>query len=455
MKDQDSSQIKEMFYPKTIAVIGASPDKKKIGYEIFKNLQKFTGKVYPVNKKEDTILDQKTFDSVLDIDDQIDLVIIAIPVNYVKTALEECGKKNVKGAVIISAGFSEIGKKGLEEEIVQTAKKYSIRLIGPNSAGIANNDTSMNATFIMDSKKGHISFVSQSGALGAAIIYKTVYEGIGFSKFISLGNMADIGFCEAIEFLAADKNTKSIALYMEGVKDGKRFIQVAKSCSKKKPILVLKSGKTRAGSQAVSSHTGSLAGNDSIYDTAFKQAGVIRTETIDSLLDAADVFSQNHMERNNVVILTNAGGPGILAADECEKQGFNVPTLSQSTQNKLKKTLSPYASTRNPVDTTAQAGYKEYLKCIKILQNDNDIDAIAAVIVVPTFIQIGMTEHARGIIDGWNKKKPLVTCFMSGEVALTSKNFLSTNSIPCYPSPERAVKALSALWKFSRWKNEN
>ncbi len=455
MTTSQSKSLSKLIYPFSVAIIGASANKKKIGYEIYKNIKKFKGHIYLVNSKGGNIGGNKIYSSIISIKDEIDLAIIAIPATYVIDVIEECGKKGVKAAVIITAGFSETGNESTEQELLAVAKQYGVRIVGPNSVGIANNDITMNGTFIMDSKKGHISFISQSGALGAAIVYKTIYENIGFSKFISLGNMVDINFCDMVEYLATDNDTKSIALYIEGIKNGKRFIKIAKRCSLKKPIIALKSGKSNSGSRAAASHTGSMAGDDDIYEAAFRQAGILRADTIDDLIDWANVFSLNKTTGNRVAILTNAGGPGILAADECEKQGLIVAKLSKETSEKLKKILPPYASTNNPIDTIAQAGYEEYIKSLKILQEDTMIDAILAVVVVPNFTNIGMTVHARALVDGWDKEKTLITCFMSGEIATASMRYMAANDIPCYPSPERAAKALGALWSYSRWYNEH
>ena len=455
MSINETMNLNNIFHPKSIVLIGATNNKKKIGYDIAKNISIYDGKIFFVNRNEDFIGGKRSYSSVMELEGSADLVIIAIPAHKVEDVLEECGKKGIKGAVIISAGFSEIGDYGSEEKLCKISKKYGIRIIGPNSVGLTNNEIDLNATFTMNSKKGHIAFLSQSGALGAAIIYKTVYEDIGFSKFVSLGNMADIDFCTLLEYLSNDGGTKSIAIYMEGITDGKKFIKIAKECSLKKPVIVLKSGTSMEGARATSSHTGSLAGSDSTYDAAFKQSGVLRAKTIDNLLDMAKVFSLPMLESNNVAILTNAGGPGILATDECVLQGLNVPMLSEGTMSKLKRILSRYASVKNPIDTIAQADYNQYYNCIKTLQNDNCIDAILSIIVVPTFAKIGMNAHAKAIVDGWDHEKPLVTCFMSGEMATSSIRYMLINKIPSYPSPERAAIALGSLWKYSKWYNEH
>jgi len=455
MEENDIRGLNEIFNPRSIALIGATNNKRKVGYDLVRNLKSYNGRLYLINKEEKEIEDMPSYPSVMDIEEDIDLAIISIPAHGVQKVLEECGKKNIRGAVIISAGFSEIGDVESERLLMEISKKYDIRIIGPNSIGITNNARELNATFTLNSKRGEIAFLSQSGALGAAIIYKTVYEDIGFSKFVSLGNMSDVNFCTLLKYLPNDKETKSIALYMEGIEDGKQFIRVAKECSKIKPVIVLKSGRSTAGARATASHTGSIAGSDDIYDAAFKQAGILRANTIDELLDYAKVFSQDRMKGNRVGILTNAGGPGILATDECERQGLEIPRLSKETSSKLKKILSPYASVKNPIDTIAQVDYNQYCRCIELLQEDENIDAILSIIVVPTFAKIGMNTHARAIVDTWDKSKPVVTCFMSGEVATSSIRYMLINKIPSYPSPERAASSMGALWKYSKWYDEH
>jgi acetyl coenzyme A synthetase (ADP forming)-like protein len=448
-------RLDALFYPSSVAVIGASSKRSKIGYEVLKNLKRFKGRVYAVNPKESSILGIATAASIGDIEDSVDLAIIAIPAASIPDVLEQCGAKGVRAAVVLSAGFSEAGAREAEQELSQIASKYDMVLVGPNTVGIANNSVELNASFLVQSKQGGISFLSQSGALGAAVMYKTVYEDIGFAKFVSLGNMAGIGFSDLLAYLSDDTDTASIALYIEGVKSGREFLSAATRCSRKKPIIALKSGRSAAGKRATSSHTGSLAGSDEVYDTAFRQAGVIRANTIDELLDMAKAFEMPKPKGGNVAILTNAGGPGILAADACERYGLAVTPLGANTVSQLKTVLPAYAATGNPVDTIAQSGYDEYLKCMQILQADPSVDAILAVIVVPTFTRIGYTTHAKALLDGWDHKTPLVTCFMSGDVTSTSIELMKLNGIPAYPSPERAACALGALYKYATWYNEN
>ncbi|WP_297523562.1 CoA-binding protein, partial [Thermococcus sp.] len=341
------------FRPRGIAVIGASNDPLKLGYEVFKNLKKYRdGKVYPVNVKDEVVQGVRAYKNVKEIPGEVDLAIIVVPKRFVKQTLIDCGKKGVKGAVIITAGFGETGEEGKKEEreLVEIAHRYGMRLIGPNCVGVMNTHNEVNATFIMDARKGDIAFVSQSGALGAGIVYKTVKEGIGFSKFVSVGNMADLDFAELMEYLADTEEDKAIALYIEGVKDGRKFIEVAKRVTKKKPVIALKAGRSESGARAASSHTGSLAGSWKIYEAAFKQGGVLIAETIDDMLSMARAFTQPLPRGKRVAIMTNAGGPGVLTADEIDKRGLKLANLEEKTIEELRSFLPPMAAVKNPVD---------------------------------------------------------------------------------------------------------
>lgn len=444
------------FKPGTIAVIGASNDPMKLGYEVFKNLKKYKdGRVYPVNVKDETVQGVKAYKNVRDIPDEVDLAIIVVPKRFVKQAIIDCGEKGVKGAVIITAGFGETGEEGKKEEreLVEIAHSYGMRLIGPNCVGVMNTHNDMNATFIMDAKKGSIAFVSQSGALGAGIVYKTVKEGIGFSKFISVGNMADLDFAELMEYLADTEEDKAIALYIEGVRDGRKFIEIAKRVTKKKPVIALKAGKSESGARAASSHTGSLAGSWKIYEAAFKQSGVLVAETIDDMLSMARAFTQPLPKGKRVAIMTNAGGPGVLTADEIDKRGLKLANLEEKTIEELRSFLPPMAAVKNPVDMIASARGEDYYRTAKALLEDPNVDMLIAICVVPTFAGMTPTEHAEGIIRGVkevNNGKPVLGLFMAGYVSEKAKELLEANGIPSYERPEDVAAGAYALVQQAR-----
>ena len=448
------------FKPKTIAVIGASNDPLKLGYEVFKNLKKYQGgRVYPVNVKDEVVQGVKAYRNVKDIPDEVDLAVIVVPKKFVKQTIIDCGEKGVKGIVLITAGFGETGEEGKREEreLVEVAHRYGMRIIGPNCVGIMNTHNSMNATFIMDAKKGDIAFVSQSGALGAGIVYKTLKEGIGFSKFISIGNMADVDFSELMEYLADDEESKAIALYIEGIKDGRRFMEAAKRVTKKKPVIVLKAGKSESGARAASSHTGSLAGSYRIYEAAFKQTGILVANTIDEMLSMARAFTQPLPKGNKVAIMTNAGGPGVLTADEIDKYGLKLANLKEETMQKLREFLPPMAAVRNPVDMIASARGEEYYRTAKLLLEDENVDILIAICVVPTFAGMTPTEHAEGVIRAVkevNSGKPVLALFMAGYVSEPAKELLEKEGIPVYERPEDVGIAAYALWEIARRKKK-
>ncbi|MCA6213378.1 acetyl-CoA synthetase [Thermococcus sp. 101 C5] len=445
------------FTPKSVAVLGASNDPLKLGYEVFKNLKEYGGKVYPVNIKEEVVQGVKAYKNVKEIPDDVDLAVIVVPKPFVKQSIIDCGEKGVKGAVVITAGFGETGEEGKKEEreLVEIAHKYGMRIIGPNCVGIMDTHSNLNATFIMKAKKGSVAFISQSGALGAGIVYKTIKEDIGFSKFISVGNMSDVDFADLMEYLADDENSKAIALYIEGIKDGKRFMEVARKVSKKKPIIALKAGKSESGARAASSHTGSLAGSYAIYEAAFKQSGILVANTIDEMLSMARAFTQPLPKGKRVAIMTNAGGPGVLTADEIDKRGLKLANLKEETMEKLRSFLPPMAAVKNPVDMIASARGEEYYKTAKLLLEDDNVDMLIAICVVPTFAGMTPTEHAEGVIRAVkevNNGKPVLALFMAGYVSEKAKELLEKEGIPAYERPEDVGVAAYALAEFAKAK---
>ncbi len=444
------------FKPRAVAVIGASNDPLKLGYEVFKNLKKYkAGKVYPVNVKDEEVQGVRAYRNVKDIPDEVDLAVIVVPKRFVRQTVIDCGEKGVKGIILITAGFGEVGPEGKKEErqLVEIARKYGMRLVGPNCVGIMNTQDDMNATFVMDAKKGNIAFISQSGALGAGIIYKTVKEGIGFSKFVSIGNMADVDFSEFMEYLADTEEDKAIALYIEGLKDGRRFMEVAKRVTRKKPVIVLKAGKSESGARAASSHTGSLAGSWRIYEAAFKQSGVIVAETIDDMLSMARAFTQPLPKGKRVAIMTNAGGPGVLTADAIDRLGLNLADLKPGTIEGLRSFLPPMAAVKNPVDMIASARGEDYYRTAKLLLEDPNVDMLISICVVPTFAGMTPTEHAEGVIKAVkevNNGKPVLGLFMAGYVSEKAKEVLEANGIPSYERPEDVAAGAHALVEFAK-----
>jgi len=441
--------IKDLFEPKSIVVIGASNDLKKWGGGIVHNLMSggYNEDILTVNPKEQIIQGCPCFNSVLEISDEIDMAIIAVPANRFISALTECGEKGVKGIVAITAGFKEIGNIDLENEIISICKKYNMRLLGPNCLGFINLDKHINASIIEETPKfGSISFIVQSGTMGIAMVENAVLNGIGLNKIISMGNKANIDDVDILEYLEQDESTKTIVIYAEGIARGKDFMKIAKNIEK--PIIILKAGRSKKGAKAAFSHTGTMAGSDEVYSTAFKQSGVIRVNEMEELFDAAIVFSQNLPRGNRVGIIANGGGAGIIATDLCEKYGIELPDFEQNTIDRIKKISKEYASIRNPIDTAADNTYKIYYETISAILNDSNIDAI---IVIYVHTQLADSiPPANGIIyanitTNFIPYKPIITCFFGGHGYEKGVKILEERGIPNYTTPERAVRALNYL----------
>ncbi len=439
--------LSSIFEPASIAVIGASNNETKWGGRILKNiLGGFKGKVYPVNPNEKEVQGVVSYSSVADIPDDVEMAVIAIPSQLVLQVAEECGKKGVRGIVVVSAGFSETGSAGaeLEQKLVSIVRKYGMRMIGPNTLGIVNEPVNLNATVIGRlPNPGTISFITQSGTLGLAIAEWTIDMGLGLCKVISTGNKADTDDVDLIEYLDNDPATGVIAMYAEGIKRGRKFLEAARRT--KKPIIAIKTGRSKRGAKAVFSHTGSIAGSDEVYSAAFRQAGILRADTIDEVFDAALAFSCQPLPRgNNVAIISNGGGASIVATDECERHGMNIADLSDETREKIKKVIPGFASASNPVDTAGTSSYAAYSESIKALLLDKNVDALIA-IYVHTLMSDAIPP-AEAVVEIKRKcPKPVIACWMGGTGTEKGVEILKSGCLPNYSVPERAVKALAAL----------
>lgn len=448
--------LNTFFYPKSIAIVGASNNPRKFGYELMKNIIEggYKGKIIPVNIKEEEVMGFKAVKNIGEVQEWIDLVIIAIPANFIPKVVQECAEKGIKNVIIVSGGFSEVGGEGkkLEREVVKIAKENGIRIIGPNCVGIQNTEASLNASFVMRALPGSIGVITQSGALGASQIYMATSKGIGFSKFINLGNACDVSIPEAIKYLADDPQTKVIALYIEGVSEGKLFMDALKYTTAKKPVVVVKAGRTEAGMRAVLSHTGSLAGKDAIFDAVFKQTGAIRVETLLQLFNVARLIVEQPPPRGKrVAIITNAGGAGVLSADQCANHGLVLSELTEETKNTLRSFLPPIASVLNPVDIIASANMEIYKKTVETVIKDPNVDCLIVACVVPTFLGMKPDEHARGVVEALKhakERKTVVACWMAGEIAEPGKKILSENHIPVYSCPRGAAHALASYIRY-------
>ena len=449
-------QLEYMFRPKSVAIIGASRKPGKIGHEILRNLieYKYPGKIYPVNPSAEEILGLKCYKSVIEIPDEVDLAVVSVPAKLVPTILEECGKKGVKAVAVISAGFGEIGNVELEKQIVEIARKHNMRLLGPNIFGLVYTPSRLNASFgPRDVLPGNIAFISQSGALGIALMGWTILEEIGLSAVVSVGNKADIDDADLLEFFYHDEDTKVILIYMEGVKNGRRFMDVAKRVSKKKPIVVIKAGRSERGAKAVASHTGSLAGSDRIYDAAFRQCGVLRASNFEEAFDWARALATLPPPKGeNVVIITNGGGAGVLATDACEANGLHLMEMTSDLENHFRKYMPPFGSPHNPVDLTGQASEEQYKGALLEALNEPRIHSI--ILLYCQTIITDPLKLADAIIEVYSEaktKKPVVVNFVGGVECDKAMRRLEKAGIPTYPTPERAVSALAAVHRWARF----
>jgi acetyl coenzyme A synthetase (ADP forming)-like protein len=447
----------DMFFnPKSVAVIGASATPGKLGHDVLANLQTsgYRGDLYPVNPRGGEILGLTAYPSVLDIPGPVDMVVILVPAAFVAGVLEESGKKGVQGAVIITAGFKEAGPEGAEMErtLLEIAGRYGMRIIGPNCLGIIETGVSMNASFAAATpERGSIAFMSQSGALCTAILDYAVAEGIGFSHFVSLGNKADVDEVALMQAWAEDDETNVVIGYIEGLRDGQEFIRVARETARKKPVIAVKSGRTASGSKAVSSHTGSLAGSDAAYDAAFAQAGVLRADSVQELFDYSTAFAyQPALKGNRIAIVTNAGGPGVMATDALERNGLVLATLQPETEQTLAGVLPAAANIHNPVDVLGDAKADRYAQAIELVLQDGGVDGVMVIVTPQTATDIaGTAEQFAAISKSYDK--PVLGCWMGKKDAQQGIDVLSAHHVPNYPFPERAVGAFGAMLRYSRW----
>ncbi len=431
------------FYPSSVAVFG-SFRKGAIAHEILRNIVEggFEGRIVPVNPKGGTVeVAGKTFEILQKLEEPVDTAIIAVPAKIVPALIDEIGPL-IRGAVVISAGFSEVGNVELERELVERARKHGVRIIGPNCAGIFGVHGKFFGSFEVRVSPSGLALISQSGAFGGAALAMGNEEGIGFSAFVSYGNAADLNESDFLEYFAGDPNTRAIALYIEGVKDGRRFLRALRYASSKKPVIILKAGKSASGAKAAASHTGSLAGSYEIYRAAFRQAGAIEVEEMEELFDAAKAFEMYTKAGKRVAVITNSGGPGVLATDKLESLGLEMAKLSDETTQKLRSFLPPQCSVKNPIDLIADADYERYRRTIEIVCRDENVDSLLVICVPPIFLP--SEEIARAVIEA-ECDKPIIVNFMAGELVRDGVEVLERHGVKNFPTPERAARALKWL----------
>ena len=446
-----------LFAPKSVAVIGASNRQGSVGRAVFTNilLNEYTGTVYPVNPKDRSISGVRSYSSVQELPESVDVAVVVVPASVVPSVTEDCGRKGVKGLIVISAGFKEIGQDGaaLERQVVSLAQKYSMRMIGPNCLGVINTDPEvrLNASFASQMPlEGSISFASQSGALGEAVIDYAAGEGIGFSKFISVGNKADVNENDILEYLRADPKTKVILLYLEDIVDGRKFVDTVSKVTEEKPIIAVKAGVSPEGAKAASSHTGALAGSDEAYNAILKQSGVLRVESIIDLFDYARAFAKQPLPRGNrVAIITNGGGPGIMATDASVRYGLQISQFSEATKAKLRAGLPKEASVNNPVDLIGDAQSDRYELALQALY-DEGVDC--GLILLTPQAMVDLKKVAETIASvGPRSGKTILTSILGLTDITPAVEVLESNNIPHYTFPESAVRALTAMYEYQRW----
>ncbi|MEM3896002.1 MAG: acetate--CoA ligase family protein [Archaeoglobaceae archaeon] len=436
--------MRSFFYPNSIALVGASAKKGSVGNVILKNLKKFGGKIYAINPNHTEIEGVECFPSVESLPEVVDLAIIATPARTVSKIVNECGRKGIKNVIVISAGFRETGSEGavLEEKVAEIARKHGIRLLGPNCLGVINPEINLNATFseIMP-RKGKIAFLSQSGAFILAVILWAQKSKFGFSKIVGMGNKAVLSEADFLRFFATDEKTEAIMLYVEGIRNGKEFMEVARKVAKEKPIIVMKAGKTESGARAASSHTGSLAGSYEIYKTAFEQCGIVVAETVEELFDFSFALSR-FRRAGRVAIVTNSGGPGVMASDAVEINGLELANFKRETIEELRKILPPSANFYNPVDILGDADTERFVKALDAVEMDENVGSIVA-ILAPT----AQIDYRKAVDRVLTSKKPIFCCFMGLDEF--DEERLIESRIPNFFDPSRAVKVISAVERYS------
>ena len=445
------------FSPKSIAIIGAS-EKPGVGKTIFYNIAKhFKGKIYPITPSNPTVGGLTAYKNVLDIPDSVDLAVVAAPSKFTPAVIEEVGKKGIKGAIIVSAGFKEVDEAGakLEREVGEIAKKYGIRVIGPNCLGIMSfsKDNIMNSTFLkVTPKYGNIALVSQSGAICAATVEDAEAQDIGFSKVISMGNKVDMDESDVLELLAEDEDTRVIVMYLEDIRNGRRFMEIAKEITteKKKPIIVLKAGRTAEGAKAAASHTGALGGSDANYEAAFAQCGVIRVDTMGELFDLATAFSKQPLPDGDVVIVSNAGGPAIISTDACSRYGLKMADMS-SIKDEIAKVIPPYGSPRNPVDIVGDADYLRFEKVLLLVLAHPNVGSVVTMCTPSATLNYDDLARVLVKMSQQFSNKTILASLMGLAEGIENRKIMSEGGIPYYLYAEPAIKTLKAMYDFKKW----
>ncbi|MBI5224210.1 CoA-binding protein [Candidatus Micrarchaeota archaeon] len=449
--------LTNIFKPKSVAIIGASPTPNKIGNVILRNFidNKFEGKIIPVNPKHDNISDLRCYSSVTEVPGKIDCVIIATPAETVPQIIEECCRRKVGGIVILSGGFEEVGRMELAQKIKELATASEIPVIGPNCLGVYNPYTKVDSIFLpgyklQRPKPGSIAFISQSGAVGSTVMDLSAHYGLGISKFISYGNATVLDESDYLEFLLNDKETEAIILYLEGAKEGRKLLETMKKVNKTKPIIALKAGKGAGAQAAAKSHTGNIAGAYMAYQAAFKQAKVIEAGGINELFNFVKIFNQPKAKGRRVGVITNGGGIGVLTADAIEAEGLELAQFSDATKAELKKILPAYGNVGNPLDLVADADVNGYDKSIAAMMNDPNIDVLVVIVLLQT---PPVDERVIHVLSKYvdERKKPIITISIGGAYTEAYRKILESKGVPSYNSEKAAIKALERFVTYGKY----
>jgi acetyl coenzyme A synthetase (ADP forming)-like protein len=460
MDNTNKYDIKYLFEPESITVIGASQDKKKIGYTVFNNIISggYKGKVFPVSPKGGDIDGHNVFKDLKDIEDSIDCASIVIPANLVKDAVKSCAQKKVKFIQIITSGFSEIGNVKEEKEIVEIAKESGTRIVGPNMFGLYSSAASLNSTFSASKiNPGNVAILTQSGALGIAMIGKTAIANIGLSTIISIGNKCDVDEADLLEYLIDNQNTKVILMYIEGVKKGERLIEMLKIAAEKKPVVVIKSGKSKRGAQAAASHTGSLAGSDAIFDAVMKQCGVLRAEGLEEAFNWCKFLASSPAPKSyQSVIVTNGGGIGVMATDACEKFGVTLYDDQASLKSAYEAVTPSFGSTKNPIDITGGANADDYTRALSVTADNKEIGSTIGLYCETAVFNSG--DLAKMLTDTYAKHqeagKSIAYALVGGEQVENAITSLRTANVPVFNDVEQAVSCIGAYYKYYKYIDE-
>lgn len=454
-----ATPLGRLFHPRSIAVIGASRDPQKLGYILLDNLIKnrFPGRIYPVNPHAKEVLWRRAYPSVSQIPRPVDLALVVVPAPLVVPVVAECGAKGVPVAVVISAGFRESGEEGRrrEEELLTTARRYNMRVVGPNSLGVIDTFASLNASFAQGMPaRWEIGMMSQSGAVASAIMDWAHMAGVGFSKFVSLGNMADVNELDLLHYWWRDRQCKVIVAYLETLTNGRQFLWLARDITRTKPVVAMKVGATAAGARAAHSHTGAMAQPDRIVDAALRQAGVTRAYTMEELFDFTKGFAYMSSPRGRAMaVVTNAGGPGVMTADAMEPTGLNLAPLASTTRDKLALALPSAASRHNPVDILGDATADRYGVALEAVLADPGVDGVV-VLLTPQAITEPEASARAIVAAAKTTPKPILAVFMGGVVVSRARDILDEGRVPVYPYPERAVRTLAVMANYASYRRQ-